>query len=376
MQSENTSPIPPSAAKPPDSLTGAQNTSAKPQNASEVAVDWLSWTFHARDEINTTALMERVLEKLAFFVDDVEPLPRGMHGYASAANLNGGPAKLAWSPERAEQGVHLSIPGSALSSFLGPSDTLPAFVGYLAQHVGGKARRVDIAFDDFTGKITIDKLLRYIRRGSYVCKWKSRESTERYGVVEGDPTGLIIRFGKRQSETFARLYDKRLERLDKTGECEHEYWTRIELEFKGRRAAELGERIADDPPDLVKYLCGLLRESLDFKRQIPTETNKARWPTAAWWSEFLHEAEKRRLTIPKPSRSVATAELWIRHQVGPSLAMAVKADGDRWLTDAVADGLARLRPEHQRMIDAHRKERSTSTWKETEEKLAETKMFT
>jgi hypothetical protein len=131
-----------------------------------------------------------------------------------------------------------------------------------------------------------------------------------------------IYFGSRQSESFLRIYNKQAEQVDK-GEEDPGHWIRVELELKGDRSHLVALRYLEDG---VTAIIGLIRNQIDFK-QISSDINPSRWPTAPWWGAFLDWADKTKLCAPREKPTIDRTKKWLFNQVAPSLAFTVEYEG-------------------------------------------------
>ena len=156
------------------------------------------------------------------------------------------------------------------------------------------------------------------------------------GVEEGD----TLYIGRRSSERFLRIYDRRGP-------------TRIELETKGKYAnavaAELLNRRGDDPA-MAAFVVGCLREFCDFGVQdgVHGSRNVELLP---WWRTFVGSVDRiGKLVVDRRYRlSVDRSLRWIDRSVVPSLAMVVSCyggAGERLLSAWIESGRDRLGPRH------------------------------
>ena len=156
------------------------------------------------------------------------------------------------------------------------------------------------------------------------------------GADEGD----TLNIGRRSSERFLRIYDRRGP-------------TRIELETKGRYAdavlAELLTRRGDDA-ELARFVVGCLREFCDFGVQDGRHGSRdvALLP---WWQAFVGSADRigKLVVDRRQGLSVDRSLLWIDRSVVPSLAMVVSCyggAGERLLSAWIESGRDRLGPRH------------------------------
>jgi len=353
------------AGSAPDSLTGLPCTADAPEAA--VSVDWFSCTFPLEEYAGVENSVRALLVRLAHFVDDQEMLDYAKFGYSKMMRLNDG-ALLMWNPDRKEMGIHLEIPSSAFASFLAPQDTIEGLVHFLVHQLHGRPTRLDIAFDDFAGQLEIEDIRRWCEAGWLTSKWQIMRSENEFRHSAGNmlPRGRIIRFGRRESRSYCRIYDKRLEQLAMKRPCEHAHWHRVEIELKGVKAEAATELLfAPDRPDKLR---GLLYAHLDFKVHDPNDSNTRRWNTVDWWLRFLCNVGKVQLSIPKPGRSIEKTGRWIEQYVLPSIALLVEAlsDGDRareieLFDRMVEDGKARWEEQHERMLREYRRGRQENS---------------
>ena len=88
-------------------------------------------------------------------------------------------------------------------------------LGLIAQliQLGGRARRVDIAFDDRRGALSIDTIKQAWIQGKAVTHFQQMRPIATYGR-NGRLTAYGVNFGSRRSDSYVRIYDKGLERSD------------------------------------------------------------------------------------------------------------------------------------------------------------------
>lgn len=155
---------------------------------------------------------------------------------------------------------------------------------------------------------------------------------------DGEGTPLYI--GRRSSQRFMRIYDKRGP-------------TRIELETKDvyadALARELTERRGDDA-ELARFVLGCLREFCEFGVQ-DGEHGSRDAELLPWWRAFVGEAERigKLVADRREALSVDRTLRWVDRAVVPSLAMIVTCYGDageRLLSDWIESAKPRLSPRH------------------------------
>ncbi len=158
---------------------------------------------------------------------------------------------------------------------------------------GGHITRLDLAIDDYGGLLDLDQMEEAIRQGLFTSRFRSPPRIES-GIdpKTGQGVGKCIRFGRRTSEVFLRVYDKAAEQ----GEDFH--WIRFEIELKGEKATE-AMRLIVAGESIGEVALGLASNYLAFRKKT-NDLNRSRWPLAVWWQQFLGGVKKMRLGVPRP----------------------------------------------------------------------------
>lgn len=201
-------------------------------------------------------------------------------------------------------------------------------------------KRIDLANDDFTGMLDFAKIERKLERKEFTAHKKTFnivKSKKTNGTLNSETVYIGAR-QKHQNGFLVRIYDKRAEYLSKgdklpiqvdnliSGEGSH-YWVRCELEIKGKACDNL----------VAKYLAGktfgelfsgLLANAILFKKVSKSNKNKAYWPVADWWANYLGKVEQTSLTDPERDLDLSSLLKWIRKAVAPSLAL-IQEIGDK-----------------------------------------------
>jgi len=320
------------SVSPPSSTTGALSTSSSgiPLRAdkADLILDWLHGVFLGQP-------IDDVLAVLADLFGEITPLERGYWGYSSMGLILSGLGKVAWDYGRPEMGVLLVLPARALGEVARLLGTDVRGFGVFLRELGFRPARVDFAMDDHEGVLDLDLMHEKARAGEFTTRWRGGPKNALWSWREDANGGRMLTFGSRASRAYLRIYDKAAERGVEGP------WIRVELELKGDKAVQAWDRFLDEGPSFVP---GLFRNYLEFKGCRTGDSNRTRWPIAGWWAAFLSFAEKVRLSLPAPSRTLETVKNWVTRQVAPSLALLVKAEGGAvdWLYSLIREGEARL----------------------------------
>jgi hypothetical protein len=271
-------------------------------------IDWISYTVHH----NTTVLPRMyknsnpvtIANKITVFGTSWKDT-KARFGYTVGLECVECPSlKVYMSPARPDMGVHVVLPGSALTYF--------GFWRALmfAMQDGISITRLDIAVDV--------QQYWFIKNFHDAFMAGEAETDARKGMLILGGGGATFYVGSRTSEKYLRIYDKAAESgLDLP-------LTRVELECKGEFARGVAKYIkANGMGNIRAIICGFC----DFP-------NDKVWP-AAMTSPTLFEG------IPRPERQSNTRG-WLLETVAPALAKYAAANPDFWR--AWGERLLTLRP--------------------------------
>ena len=179
--------------------------------------------------------------------------------------------------------------------------------------MGFHCSRIDLAVDHVQQGLNLYEHALASCKDKELCIMRTYEPDEAY-LVDGTPMKKLLKLGKRESEVFARIYDKGLEtKLLPVGQ-----WERFEIEVKKDRANEvcmtLVEHIEKFNTLLWEYVIG----SVDF-RTCTGRSERSRRPRAAWWTQYIGQSVPKRIKpIPKESSLDQWFE-WFRSAAGSRL---------------------------------------------------------
>lgn len=216
--------------------------------------------------------------------------------------------------------------------FMTPLDLIRFFVSLdgstFGKEDGVRALRVDLAFDDFAGFLRFKRIHKAIAQGLLVTRWRSLRWLSSYST-DNEEKGMTLYLGSRSSDSFCRIYDKRLEVIAKatnrgetvSAESLPSHWVRLELEFSDDHASAVVRSLVDSSYPAQTAL-SILRKLMDFKRPSG-DTNISRRLPISWWAKFTQEVERFPMRVPRPRRSLYDSQRWLSRSVAPSLAMVV-----------------------------------------------------
>lgn len=173
--------------------------------------------------------------------------------------------------------------------------------------------RLDVAYDDHTGVLDIDRIIQDTRKKEYVSKsdyWEITESSK----------GQTVQYGSPQSDVLIRIYDKARERNCPAGE----HWIRCELQLRRERAIAFTQL----PYSIGESYCGVVINYLRFVDPDDTDSNKWRWPIKLYWGDFLCNANAIHLyQAPGLEYNLDRCERYVIHQAGNAIDAYIQIRG-------------------------------------------------
>lgn len=336
---------------PPYSDTGVQNTQSVLSGGLEGCIDWIQVTFPVGITLEYV-----VTGVLGLKMEDFSPMPKGMNGYKQA--ISHGYIKVLFDGND-DMGVHVILSGMGVRQmeaerFNSSSDFWAEWLHFCLL-VNARFTRFDVAIDDRIGYFTLSQIQEEIE----VNKKRNIRSLFGGGKIEkefsldedSEDGGFTIYFGSRQSDTLVRFYDK-AQQQNVEG-----FWLRTEVQTRDDNAQECAKRIAGGLE--AGTLCaGVLKKYINFLDPNHHDSNKSRRRVADWWSCFLGEVEKVRLSVPKGLKTIREKMDHTTLQYAPSFAMYFAYLGERkfndWFLALMEDGFIRMSDLHWLQVEKER----------------------
>ncbi|UJS18624.1 MAG: replication initiation factor domain-containing protein [Candidatus Jettenia sp.] len=283
----------------------------------QISFDWLSMS------LNKSLLGDM----LTFLKAEKIPCEYGFRGYRQSALLIFG-GRVAWSDDRED--CHIDLNSQSLAYF--SKGTIEGVMSILNKlyEFGGKLSRLDVAFDDRSGKIGLDGIIEAIWAKDWVSKsynFRVMESAKNSNS-KIDVTGKTVYIGSSKSSTLLRIYDKGLE----TGNGDS--WVRYEIQYRDNNsnlaASKLIQSFQLGLLEFIKVSIGLLRSVCDF-REFNSNENSSRRVLLSWWSDIVNGAVKVTLGKVEIKHSMDKVMDWLEYQVSSNLALARKYYGSGFM---------------------------------------------
>lgn len=268
-------------------------------------IDWLSFTCKMG---NPLEVIERVgLGKLIFTETD-----RGRYGYDLGYTLDG-IINVFYSGKRPDMGVHVEMTGQGVRKYETIMQVDKVTWAQVFKHLRSFATfsRIDLALDDYEGLVGFPDIIGKIERGEHVGRCRSFKVISGRGS-NGEHTGTTIYMGSNKSDLMLRVYEKNYERQAKGYEIDVPLWNRWELVLKHEKANDFVTRYLDGGHSFGSLFGGILADLIRFVE--PSEdTNKSRWETCDWWSDFLEKTAPIQLKGKEYQPSLAKTLTWVEN---------------------------------------------------------------
>lgn len=331
-------------------------------------IDWFSFSSRV-DSFDTFASLLG-LSSVKWKIDS------GVRGYSERYSFQGitihyagygGSRFSGTSQEQQVKGAWLEMSGQGCRTYetygLGDWQRLIDYVNFNIDNI--TVNRVDIAYDDFLGYLDIDKIfedalnLRFVSRQRNVFTVTSIDT-------ETKELGKTIAHGKEGSDTYIRIYDKRVEQnaveiLD--------HWVRCELQLRHKNAAaaigllsdefEIDSKtnklikVSDRKPIGELYFL-ILNNYLRYIEPSETDSNRWRAPMAEHWKKFAESVTNQRISLwssPGIDYSLSRLSNYVINTSGSAIYTYITLFGVDTLVNFVQEKMHILAPKYKLLLD-------------------------
>lgn len=306
-----------------------------------IIYDWLTFTVKEMTE-------KDILSN--FFLDDVSWVLRsGKNGYKSAYFFGG---MWVMFDGRNDMGVCVELSGQGCRQYetCGLS-SLSELVSFVSSNPKFNVTRIDVAYDDIDkngpGLLNVGLIDRLALRDRYISKFSNRSgswSGKHSDQGNKDKLAYSVYFGSPQSKIRFRIYDKALER----GGLDY-HWTRFEIQLRDEAATNY---VLSSGSPGFKF-SGLINNYLRFIVPTKTDTNRRRWPSPKWWTDFLFCTEKITVYSRKDVEyNLSRLENYVCHQAGASALTLIKILGEEYFLKKIKERENYLNINQQQLIES------------------------
>ncbi|HDH6083000.1 replication initiation factor domain-containing protein [Staphylococcus aureus] len=250
-----------------------------------------------------------------------------------------------------EMGYHLILTGSGcrqLDYYLEQRNlTWFDFLDKCLKH-RGSFTRLDLAIDDYKTYFAVENLVKKIKSGEMVSRFRSAFHYEKIEVAQGISAGRTLYIGSPSSSVRFRLYEKNYEQAYKYNVPVEEIgdWNRYEVQMRDKQAQKCVQQIIKSE-DLEFVIKSIMNNSFRFVVRGNTK-DKRKWKIYRPWNQFVKEASKISLSIRPEVKSIEDYMKWIDKQVVNVLNTVLVAEREAkylgllketdWLSGLLASG--------------------------------------
>ena len=276
--------------------------------------------------------------------------------------------------EQEVKGAWLEMSGSGCRAFeTWGHGNWQKLLDYAVENVDNiTANRIDIAYDDFVGYLDMNKIIDDTRKKNFVSKFRSCQIIESF-KNDSDETAYTVEHGRMKSDTYIRIYDKRLEQ---NAQEFTDHWVRNEIMLRHKRALALMMLLSDEyeykdgfrilksekKPLNEAYML-IMNNYLRYIEPSDTDTNKWRSPVAAHWKNFSEAVTSYRVSlwsIEKVDYNTGRLDNFVENMASSAIFTYVTIHGVDKLLDVCNKKQSILAPKYQYLID-NSMEHSSST---------------
>lgn len=288
----------------------------------------------------------------------------GINGYNCCCSYNN--IYCYWNTSRADMGIHFKLSGHGCRDFenLG-LDYISLFRKLNAYSYN--FNRIDISIDDFTDSyFTLNKLLKYCKRGAVSSKFRSVLNLEKLQLSNSLNLGHTLQFGSKASNVQVTFYDKLKERQSQSFIVDEniKFWFRTEVRFRHELADCIVLSILKNSNNVNSVVKSVLKDYIDFKDLSSNDSNLSRRPTADFWQNFLENVDSLKLSNYLPESTFTKKAKWLNESVSKSNLIVLLGQLDNlkvdeltsdYLLKLIKNGFDKFNYKDLIMVNEHRK---------------------
>ena len=201
--------------------------------------------------------------------------------------------------------------------------------------------RLDVAFDDHSGILSISELFDDTDEQRFVSKF--RKSMIQKEFVDGRP-GITVYHGSKKSSVLIRIYDKAAER----GLPEDQHWVRVEIQLRDDRASAFA--FSSEP--IGELFKGVLVNYVRYVDDPGTDCNRWRWPMKLYWADLIDGVSRIRLyTSPGVEYNISQLDNFVFEQAANAVSAAMQIYGVPFVVNRLLDRDLSASPKYQSLIN-------------------------
>ena len=297
-----------------------------------VLYDWVTISCKADDP----ALLMQLVDLKG---QDWEPMKKGMNGYKQGFFCNN--ISVLFDGQEG-MGTCLNMSGQGCRAFeeYGTGDFDGLFQLVQDNPEFFNLARLDVAFDDHTGILDIERLFDDCKAREFVSKFKLAELRDKF---DDKTDGITVMHGSKHSDILIRIYDKAAER----GYTDGMHWVRVEMQLRDERAFAF----VAAPQQIGEKFRGVLINYVRYVDPDPFDTNRWRWPDKGYWADLIAAAERIQLYVkPGVEYNMAMLDRFVFQQAGNAVAAALEIYGVSGFCNQVRKRATKQNPKYEKLI--------------------------
>lgn len=197
--------------------------------------------------------------------------------------------------------------------------------------------RLDVAYDDHTGTLDMDRIVQDTRHKEYVTR------TDAWSILESNK-GQTVVLGSEKSDILIRIYDKARER-----NCpEDEHWIRCELQLRRDRAKSFVQLALP----IGQAYSGVVMNYLRYVDPLDGDTNRWRWPIKEYWGNMLSYASAISIyQAPGLEYNLDRCEKYVIGQAGNAIDAYIQCVGLDSFLESLKTRKTMRNPKYERMVN-------------------------
>ena len=297
-----------------------------------IVYDWVTISCKADDP----ALLMKLVDMKG---QEWEPMKKGMNGYKQGFFCNNISVLFDGNDG---MGTCLNMSGQGCRAFeeYGTGDFDGLFQLLQDNSEFFNLTRLDVAFDDHTGILDIQRLFDDCRSREFVSKFKLAEVRDKF---DDKTDGITVMHGSKHSDILIRIYDKAAER----GYTDGMHWVRVEMQLRDERAFAF----VSDPHQIGEKFRGVLVNYVRYVDPDPVDSNNRRWPTKRYWADLIAAAERIQLYVkPGVEYNMAMLDRFVFQQAGNAVAAALEIYGVSGFCNQIRKRPTSQNPKYEKLI--------------------------
>ncbi|MBL4932282.1 replication initiation factor domain-containing protein [Clostridium paridis] len=344
--------------KPPASNTGVLSSFESYLNP---VVDWVQVTFK---KFKIEKIIKDVLKLEAGFFTKND---FGFYGYKYSYQFNDILVLYNGDSDVSGMGVHLQMSGKGcrqLDFYLKAQQRTwkDFFMDCFNLETKCNFSRLDVSIDDVKTYFKIPQLVKKIKAGEIVSKFKYSYNFEKLKNSDGSNAGTTLYMGSPTSNVRFRFYEKNYEQAFKQGVEVEEIgdWNRYEIQMRNENATECAKVLSRDS-NILYVVKSILNNYVRFTNKSDTDKYKYRWKTWRNWERFIEDAGNLSLYIRPEPKTFEDTYRWLIKQTSNSLKTVEIIENSLGINGELIERImnsANLKPQHYEKIVNYLKQKS------------------